>query len=49
MQLLNYWRTDGAHGKPSKIGENEAYTSLTLLLRFVVFVTDNWDELTASQ
>jgi hypothetical protein len=46
LNLIHYWRTDGAHGKASKIGENEAYTSLALLLRFATFVTDNWDELT---
>ena len=47
LLLLNYWRTDGAHGKPSIIKENEAYTSLTLLLRFAIFVTENWDALTS--
>ena len=46
LTLLNYWRTDGAHGKPSNITENEAYTSLVLLLRFAIFVTDNFEELT---
>ncbi len=44
--LLKYWRDESAHGKPSKIIENEAYTSLALLLRFAMLVNDNWEELT---
>ncbi len=47
LMLLNYGRNDAAHGNASKITENEAYTSLILLLRFAVFVTDNWDELSS--
>ena len=49
LSLLGYWRTDGAHGKPSKIGENEAYTSLLLLLRFALFMTNNWGSLTRQE
>lgn len=43
--LLKYWRDEAAHGKVSGISDNEAYTSLALLLRFAHFVKDNWDEL----
>lgn len=43
--LLKYWRDEAAHGHASEIKDNEAYTSLALLLRFAVFVNDNWDEL----
>jgi hypothetical protein len=45
--LLKYWRDQAAHGKASDIKDNEAYTSLALLLRFAIFVRENWDELTA--
>ena len=44
--LIKYWRDESAHGKSSKINDNEAYTSLALLLRFAKFVSDNWDDLT---
>ena len=43
--LIKYWRDESAHGKLSRINDNEAYTSLALLLRFAYFVNDNWDEL----
>lgn len=43
--LLKYWRDEAAHGKASGISDNEAYTSLALLLRFAHFVRDNWEEL----
>ena len=45
MTLLKYWRDSAAHGAPSNINDNEAYTSLILLLRFSIFIHDNWDEL----
>jgi len=44
--LLKYWRDQAAHGKVSGIADNEAYTSLALLLRFAIFVNENWTELT---
>ncbi|MCK4543188.1 MAG: hypothetical protein KAU17_13220 [Spirochaetales bacterium] len=44
--LLKYWRDTSAHGRKSGIGDNEAYTSLALLLRFAAFVYDNWNGLT---
>ena len=43
--LLKYWRDESAHGKRLGISDNEAYTSLALLLRFAHFVNDNWEEL----
>lgn len=43
--LLKYWRDDAAHGKSSNIKDNEAFTSLTLLLRLAMFINDNWDDL----
>ncbi len=44
--LLKYWRDISAHGKKAGIGDNEAYTSLMLLLRLAVFINDNWSKLT---
>ena len=44
--LLKYWRDESAHGKVSGISDNEAYTSIALLLRFAKFADDNWDDLT---
>lgn len=45
MTLLKYWRDAAAHGHRTGIGDNEAYTSLMLLLRFGLFATDRWAEL----
>jgi len=45
--LLKYWRDEAAHGRASNIGDNEAYTSLALLLRLATFVDDNWNVLVA--
>jgi hypothetical protein len=47
MTLLKYWRDQAAHGKLSDIKDNEAYTSLAILLRFAIFVSENWGELVA--
>jgi hypothetical protein len=44
--LLKYWRDTAAHGKQSNITDNEAYTSLALLLRFGLFADEKWDLLT---
>jgi hypothetical protein len=44
-KLLKYWRDEAAHGRASNIEDNEAYTSLALLLRLAMFINDNWDEL----
>jgi hypothetical protein len=43
--LLRYWRDEAAHGKVSGIADNEAYTSLALLLRLAKFVDENWKAL----
>lgn len=45
ITLLKYWRDQASHGKTSGIKDNEAYTSLALLLRFAIFVDENWTEL----
>jgi hypothetical protein len=45
--LLKYWRDEAAHGRPSGITDNEAYTSLALLLRFAHFANDHWAQLTS--
>jgi hypothetical protein len=44
--LLKYWRDLAAHGRASGLKDNEAYTSLALLLRFAIFVNERWTELT---
>ena len=44
--LLKYWRDESAHGKISGINDNEAYTSIALLLRFAKFAYDNLNILT---
>ena len=44
--LLKYWRDEAAHGKASGISDNEAFTSLAYLLRFVQFADAHWNELT---
>jgi len=43
--LLKYWRDSAAHGRPANIADNEAYTSLALLLRLAQFVDEHWDRL----
>ena len=42
--LLKYWRDESSHGRKSDIQDNEAYTSIVLLLRFAKFVNDFWDD-----
>lgn len=44
--LLRYWRDEASNGKAARIGDNEAYTSLALLLRLAQFVNEHWGELT---
>ena len=44
--LLKYWRDEAAHGQSSQISDNEAYTSLVMLLRYSMFIDQNWTELT---
>lgn len=45
LTLLKYWRDEASHGQPSRIGDDEALTSLAFLLRFASFVDDHWKEL----
>lgn len=45
LTLLKYWRDEASHGRPSRIGDNEALTSLALVLRFAAFTRDHWAEL----
>jgi len=40
--LLKYWRDDSAHGQETIIADNEAYTSIAMLIRFAAFADDNW-------
>lgn len=49
MGLLKYWRDESAHGRASQIADDEAYTSIALLLRFAMFVRDHMDELVNHQ
>jgi len=44
--LLKYWRDEASHGSATNITDNQAYVSLSLLLRYSMFVSDNWKELT---
>ena len=46
--LLHYWRDESAHGASKSIADNEAFTSLALLLRFCIFVDQRWNDLTSS-
>lgn len=46
LGLLKYWRDEAAHGGRSGIGDNEAFTSLAMLLRFALFTDTHWSELT---
>jgi hypothetical protein len=45
FSLLKYWRDESAHGRRSQVAENEAYTSLALLLRCAQFAKDNFQSL----
>lgn len=40
--LLKYWRDEGMHGELERFQENEAFTSMALLLRFSIFAKENW-------
>jgi hypothetical protein len=46
LTLLKYWRDQAGHGAATNIGDNEAYTSLALLLRLALYANEWWDELT---
>ncbi|MEA5488051.1 MULTISPECIES: hypothetical protein [Pseudanabaena] len=47
-ELLKYWRDDAAHGASVNIGEEEAFTSLILLLRFIQYADKHFSVLTGS-
>lgn len=47
MDLLKYWRDSAAHGVTLAVGEEEAFTSLMLLLRLAQFGDAHWADLTA--
>lgn len=44
--LLKYWRDEAAHGTLSDIDDEEAFTSLILLLSFARFADSRWNTLT---
>jgi hypothetical protein len=44
---LPKWRDTAAHGKTTQIAENEAYTSIAMLLRFAAFADAEWSVLTS--
>ncbi len=46
MELLKYWRDSAAHGGESVVDEEEAFTSVLLLLRLARFADSNWNKLT---
>lgn len=45
-QLINYWRSEGAHGAPSHLGEVEAFLARERLLRFAHYCQERWRDLT---
>jgi hypothetical protein len=45
-ESLKYWRDESAHGLASRISDEQAYTSLAMMLRLAQFANDNWQELT---
>lgn len=49
FSLLKYWRDASAHGAQSSVGDNEAFTSLALLLRYATYVDENWGVLLAGE
>lgn len=47
--LLKYWRDAASHGRIAGIDENEAFTSMAILLRLARFAFDKWDDLTKTE
>lgn len=47
--LLRYWRDLTSHGRATAIADNEAYTSLALLLRLGMFIKEHWLLLTGAR
>lgn len=48
LGLLKYWRDAASHGQVQGIADNEAFTSLALLLRLSKCASDNWAKLVGS-
>lgn len=46
LGLLSFWRDQAAHGAACNIADDEAYTSIAMLLKFAIFVDRCWDDLT---
>jgi hypothetical protein len=42
MDLLKYWRDEAAHGRPSEISDDEAFTSLLLIAHLAQFSNDTF-------
>jgi hypothetical protein len=49
VELLKYWRDEAAHGRVSRICDDEAYIALAMLLKFAKFAYDNRDNFLAAQ
>jgi hypothetical protein len=49
LNLLKYWRDAASHGRVAGIEENEAFTSLAILLRLARFAFERWNELTTEE
>lgn len=45
LELIRYWRDSAAHGMAVQIGEEEAFLSMVLLLRYAAFADARWEEL----
>ena len=46
LEQVSYWRDESAHGAAETVGEELAFTSLILLLRFARFADTKWQDLT---
>lgn len=49
INVIKYWRDEAAHGQPSLISSDEAYTSPGILLRFSHFMRDHWREIVGNE
>jgi hypothetical protein len=45
--LVHYWRDETSHGMHTTVGETQAFLSLSQLIRFAQFASDNWPALTS--
>jgi hypothetical protein len=46
--LLSYWRDESAHGLAQGFDDEEAFTSMSLLLRFALLIEKHWTEITTT-